>query len=115
MSLAIDRRREGAISATKRITSGNMGAIRDGAFSVRSAADWLGRQDSNLGSRDQNPLPYRLATPQSPEMRGRLGEKNPEAARRTYSAPFPMRASRHGQPNGGCSNMDTLAVSVRIA
>ena len=28
-------------------------------------AKWLGRQDSNLGSRDQNPLPYRLATPQS--------------------------------------------------
>jgi hypothetical protein len=27
---------------------------------------WLGRQDSNLGSRDQNPLPYRLATPQRP-------------------------------------------------
>ena len=26
---------------------------------------WLGRQDSNLGSRDQNPLPYHLATPQS--------------------------------------------------
>ena len=25
---------------------------------------WLGRQDSNLGSRDQSPLPYRLATPQ---------------------------------------------------
>ena len=25
---------------------------------------WLGRQDSNLGSRDQNPLPYHLATPQ---------------------------------------------------
>src|SRR5262249_50081921 len=24
---------------------------------------WLGRQDSNLGSRDQNPLPYHLATP----------------------------------------------------
>ena len=24
----------------------------------------LGRQDSNLGSRDQNPLPYHLATPQ---------------------------------------------------
>jgi hypothetical protein len=23
---------------------------------------WLGRQDSNLGSRDQNPLPYHLAT-----------------------------------------------------
>ena len=26
---------------------------------------WLGRQDSNLGSRDQNPLPYHLATPQA--------------------------------------------------
>ena len=24
---------------------------------------WLGREDSNLRSRDQNPLPYRLATP----------------------------------------------------
>ena len=28
------------------------------------ALDWLGRQDSNLGSRNQNPLPYHLATPQ---------------------------------------------------
>ena len=26
----------------------------------------LGRQDSNLGSRDQSPLPYRLATPHRP-------------------------------------------------
>src|SRR5207244_4291861 len=26
----------------------------------------LGRQDSNLGSRDQNPLPYLLATPHQP-------------------------------------------------
>ncbi len=25
---------------------------------------WLGREDSNLRSRDQNPLPCRLATPQ---------------------------------------------------
>ena len=25
---------------------------------------WLGRQGSNLGSRDQNPMPYHLATPQ---------------------------------------------------
>jgi hypothetical protein len=30
----------------------------------KPATGWLGRQDSNLGSRDQNPLPYRLATPQ---------------------------------------------------
>ena len=28
-----------------------------------SRVRWLGRQDSNLGSRDQNPLPYHLATP----------------------------------------------------
>ena len=28
------------------------------------AGEKLGRQDSNLGSRDQNPLPYHLATPQ---------------------------------------------------
>src|SRR5579885_383141 len=30
---------------------------------------WLGRQDSNLGSRDQNPLPYHLATPHCGEYR----------------------------------------------
>ena len=29
-----------------------------------TGVEWLGRQDSNLGSRDQNPLPYHLATPQ---------------------------------------------------
>jgi hypothetical protein len=34
---------------------------RDG----KSTTTWLGRQGSNLGSRDQSPLPYRLATPQS--------------------------------------------------
>ena len=28
-----------------------------------TGAGWLGRQDSNLRSRDQNPMPYRLATP----------------------------------------------------
>ena len=27
--------------------------------------NWLGRLGSNQGSRDQNPLPYRLATPQT--------------------------------------------------
>ena len=31
-----------------------------------SPSDGLGRQDSNLGSRDQNPLPYHLATPHRP-------------------------------------------------
>src|SRR3954454_3452822 len=34
------------------------------SFVMGSGKSWLGRQDSNLGSRDQNPLPYRLATPQ---------------------------------------------------
>jgi hypothetical protein len=28
------------------------------------ASAWLGRQDSNLGSWIQSPLPYRLATPE---------------------------------------------------
>ena len=31
---------------------------------MRRSSAWLGRQDSNLGWRNQNPLPYRLATPQ---------------------------------------------------
>src|SRR5918993_4438869 len=30
----------------------------------RPRAPWLGRQDSNLRSRDQNPVPCHLATPQ---------------------------------------------------
>ena len=33
-------------------------------FCTVHSGSLLGRQDSNLGSRDQNPLPYRLATPQ---------------------------------------------------
>src|ERR1700754_1161792 len=37
---------------------------------------WLGRQDSNLGWRDQNPLPYRLATPQCLDGRNRPVEKH---------------------------------------
>src|SRR4051812_36497102 len=32
---------------------------------LRRSEGWLGRQDSNLGSRYQKPLPYRLATPQA--------------------------------------------------
>src|SRR5690606_1986723 len=40
--------------------------------------EWLGRQDSNLGWRDQNPLPYRLATPQcaAREIEGKGGGCN---------------------------------------
>ena len=36
-----------------------------GGYRATRTREELGRQDSNLGSRDQNPLPYRLATPQS--------------------------------------------------
>ena len=42
---------------------GNGGAGSAGGGAERWRMRWLGRQDSNLGSRDQNPLPYRLATP----------------------------------------------------
>ncbi len=37
-----------------------MGGVASG-----TPENWLGRQDSNLRSRDQNPLPYHLATPHS--------------------------------------------------
>src|SRR5438067_12738686 len=37
----------------------------------------LGRQDSNLGSRDQNPLPYHLATPHRYVCRPRTGLRRP--------------------------------------
>ena len=52
--------------------------------SLSVARTWLGRQDSNLGSRDQNPLPYRLATPQE------SGSKVP--ARRTSRPEVPARS-----------------------
>ncbi len=38
-------------------------AARSSAMSSESNEEWLGREDSNLRSRDQNPLPYHLATP----------------------------------------------------
>ena len=40
------------------------GAVRRRVRPRRRTASALGREDSNLRSRDQNPLPYRLATPQ---------------------------------------------------
>ena len=43
---------------------------------------WLGRQDSNLGSRDQNPLPCHLATPQAVRLLARGG-----AARKRATQP----------------------------
>src|SRR5690606_34020698 len=44
---------------------------------------WLGRQDSNLRSRDQNPLPYRLATPHRSRRR-----KNLARSPRPYIVPM---------------------------
>ena len=39
-------------------------AITTAAMGERvTRTSWLGREDSNLRSRDQNPLPYHLATP----------------------------------------------------
>jgi hypothetical protein len=42
--------------------AGSMRSWSGGAREMASA--WLGRQDSNLGSWIQSPLPYRLATPE---------------------------------------------------
>ena len=64
----------------------------------------LGRQDSNLGSRDQNPLPYRLATPQrdlslprDPSGNGRAG-KRPHASLSALSAR--LRKQEHERDDG---------------
>jgi hypothetical protein len=45
-------------------------AGRRRCFCSSFSETWLGRQDSNLGSRDQNPLPYRLATPHNAPCKG---------------------------------------------
>ena len=44
---------------------------------------WLGRQDSNLRSRDQSPMPYRLATPQQAPatILRRPGDRQPRVGR----------------------------------
>src|SRR5215218_5743910 len=42
--------------------SGSKGLAACGGSTFSPTAKMLGRQDSNLGSRDQNPLPYHLAT-----------------------------------------------------
>ena len=51
----------------------------------------LGRQDSNLGSRDQNPLPYHLATPHHTVSLQVSQRSAADAAGRR-----PRRQSRHG-------------------
>ena len=62
----------------------------DGAevSSHRSTTRRLGRQDSNLGSRDQNPLPYRLATPHCAALILPLAaDRRPRPAASQVSAP----------------------------
>ncbi len=47
---------------------------------VRMQTGWLGEKDSNLRSRNQNPLPYRLATPhqlRQPSAERRAGSRTP--------------------------------------
>src|SRR5205823_6834391 len=51
------------------------------AVSLSSSCGWLGRLDSNQGSRDQNPLPYHLATPQR-----QLARSEGRSTKRRYSA-----------------------------
>ena len=55
----------GASAAAERMRVPSPPAMTTAARSGRELTGWrwLGRQDSNLGSRDQNPLPYHLATP----------------------------------------------------
>jgi hypothetical protein len=75
------------------------GLFGEGLEIARAAAtSWLGRQDSNLGSRDQNPMPYHLATPQS---------RNASYERARYSyingrrgALLPVSAPRGNAPRG---------------
>ena len=49
---------------------------------------WLGRQDSNLGSRDQNPLPYRLATPHAGRLLPRAAAARKRAAALSGARPI---------------------------
>jgi hypothetical protein len=43
---------------------GNRGQNEQKEFEMKLRLIWLGMRDSNPRSRDQNPLPYRLANPQ---------------------------------------------------
>ena len=77
---------------------------RPPAFSRRSTTLRLGRQDSNLGSRDQNPLPYPLG--HAPERRSscqrrqivshRTGHERPTSSgeRRRGAGPHPVHSRR---------------------
>ena len=67
---------------------GHGGRGSNALLSCRRKA-WLGRQDSNLGSRDQNPLPYRLATPHAGRLLPRAAAARKRAGRRPFEhAPY---------------------------
>src|SRR3546814_16450104 len=57
----------------------------------------LGRQDSNLGSRDQNPLPYRLATPHGSGAHPTGGRAGGRRARRPPGARARRRRRRRSE------------------
>lgn len=59
---------------------------------------WLGREDSNPRSRDQNPQPYRLATPQRASRRGRGHYTDPRrgSIRTRRGRPVSVIRPRHG-------------------
>ena len=84
--------------------------------------EWLGRQDSNLGSRDQNPLPYRLATPQGDanSSGGRGRDRRARGPRRSTTAMITAHFTiqredhgDHGQELRGGEDPEDLADDVR--
>ena len=68
---------------------GHGGRGSNALLSCRRKA-WLGRQDSNLGSRDQNPLPYRLATPHAGRLLPRAAAARKRAGRRPFEHTRPI-------------------------
>ena len=54
---------------------------------------WLGMRDSNPRSRDQNPLPYRLANPQYWLHRVELYSRTPKTSSRAYHLQYAAQAT----------------------
>lgn len=49
---------------TNKKSPNNRGEIKEKEINMSLRSIWLGMRDSNPRSRDQNPMPYRLANPQ---------------------------------------------------
>ena len=104
---AITRRRNietGATSKPLRAKSVThvFGIIRNPCLRYGPRRAWLGRQDSNLGSRDQNPLPYRLATPQQ-RQNGRH-HRHPAEAAQLADGVIPAQSRPAPAPSAGTSS-----------